>query len=749
MTAARKSGIRFPATVRVSLEASDRILVRLDDSPIDLPQPDAFLLSPHGQIRTILRSGPKALALIGGPFDEREKYTLTSPDGSEWPVLPDGILDRYMPNGSMGITREKNGYSLRFFSPRLSGLKAEFRHQPDEDPFAELSLALNGNSGCWEGWTDLLQPGDLVAYKTSGAPGGPEIDELRFADPWSWAVVKRDDWNRRSMTLILPDDLLALPPSNHLQVEGRQRIIYEAHLKDVTRLHPSIPEDLRGTYLGAVHQEDLRPSFHEHLKRLGINTVEWLPLADYDHREPPYGQRLPGSHNTWNRYSRNHWGYMPAYWLAPEGRYAGPTEEGGWIGRNGNQVRQMREMVRRQHELGFSVIVDVVYNHVAQYGENPIRQIDPWYSLRHDGKGNRLSESGCGNDLATERPYIQRLITDSLLHWTHYYGVDGFRFDLAGILDDVTLDKISRSLRAEVPDICLIAEPWGGRYDKFRYTCRGWSSWNDHYRDGIRGFDPATDRGTLFGNKVSDLLRHLSGNLQSDGGPYPREELSVNYLASHDGYTLADFLRIALGEEKAAKRSAENVNQVSHSLLSRMKLAFFFLLTSRGMSMWHQGEEFAHCKRIVRGEAIDPESGQLDKDSYNKDNATNWLDWHLLNDPTRKELVDYISGLARLRVKHPSLALARRENITLLQANHRDATGMSIITGTDQLLLLYNLSSNREAVFKLPEGRWVAWADHQRSDADSPVSGIFTGKAIVSEMSGLLLSPTVHHFDRA
>ncbi|MFH0883815.1 MAG: alpha-amylase family glycosyl hydrolase [bacterium] len=750
MSAARRSTIRFPLTLRVSLEANDRILVRLDDSPQDLPNPDAFCISPATTVTKVLRSGPRALALIGGPFDEREKYVLTAPDGSEWPVLPDGILDRYRPSGPMGIFRDGNEHQLRFFAPRLRGLQAEFRHNPDDDPFAEIALTLNVTTGCWEGSTDVLHDGDLVAYRTTGAPGGADVDNLRFADPWSWAVVKRDDWNRRSMTLILPDELLRLPDADHVDVEGRQRVIYEAHLQDVTRLHPAVPGDLRGTYLGAVHQDSDRETFHDHLKMMGINTVEWLPLADYDHWEPPYGKRLPGNHNTWNIYSRNHWGYMPAYWFAPESRYAGPYLEGGWIGRSGAQVRQLREMIRRQHELGFSVIVDVVYNHVAQYGENPIRQIDPLYALRHDGKGNRISESGCGNDLATERPVIRRLVLESLLHWTRYYGVDGFRFDLAGVLDDILLDEISQSLREEMPDICLIAEPWGRRYDKTRYTQRNWASWNDHFRDGIRGSDPQTDNGVLMGNKVGDLLRHLSGNLMASGGPYPREEFSVNYLASHDGYTLADFLRMALQKaEKYAAKMDYGHTPLSHTLLSRLKLAFFILLTSRGMIMWHQGDEFGHSKRIVHDAVQDPSAGKLDHDSYNKDNATNWLDWSLLDEPSRLDLVRYIAGLSNLRQKHPALTLARWENLTTITANHRDALGVNIFTGTDQLLLLFNLSNSREAVFKLPEGRWIAWADHQSANADAPVSGVFAKNAVVAEMSGLMLAPTTHEYDRA
>jgi len=749
VTSARRSSTSFPSILRVSLETRDRMLVRLGGSPVELPDPDAFALSPAAPLVKVLRGGPSSVVLTGGPFDERERYTLTAPDGGKWPVMPDGILDRYRPDAPLGILRESGGYRFRFFAPRVLGLTAELRHQPEDDPFAEISLVPDPETGCWEGSTDQLAPGDLVAYKTTGAPGGAEVDDLRFADPWSWAVVKQDDWRRRSMSLILPDELIQLPSADHVIVERRARLIYEAHIKDVTRLHPAVPEDLRGSYPGAVYQEQGRDTFHDHLTRLGINTIEWLPLADYDYHEPPHGKRLPGQHNTWNVYSRNHWGYMPAYWFAPEGRYAARPSINGWVGRDGAQVRQLREMVRRQHELGFSVLVDVVYNHVAQYGENPIRQIDPLYSLRHDGKGNRISESGCGNDLASERPVIRRLIVESLVHWTKMYGVDGFRFDLAGILDDGTLDAIGEALREHLPEVCLIAEPWGGRYDKTRYSVRGWSSWNDLYRDGIRGFDPMSDRGALFGKKIGELVRHISGDLIADGGPFPHEESGVKYLACHDGYTLADFQRIALRNVRGTTHAAEESAALDHTLLSRMKLAFLILLSSRGMVMWHQGDEFGHSKRIALDDARDPHHGELDPDSYNKDNATNWLEWPMANESTRKELIEYVAGLSELRKKHPALTLARRENLIPLPANHKEAVGVKLSTGSDLLLLLFNLSGNREAVFRLPEGRWAAWADHQVANAEHPVSGAFIGKAVVPEMSGLLLTPIVRELEQA
>jgi len=728
---------------RASLESEERILVRFADQIDSCPETGDFTLTPSAKLNRTLRIGPKSIALIGGPFDMRTKYRLQIGYRESLPVLPDGILNRYTSDASMGIIREGNGYTLRFFAPRVTGVTALLYHEPDQDPFVEISLAHDPSSGTWDTHTESLRPGDLAGYRVTGSPAGPSVDRKIFADPWSLAVTKQDDWRRRSLSVILPDEWLQPSSTRHIHVEPRDRFIYEAHLKDVSSLHPKVPRQFRGSYYGAIHNGDGAGGFHEHLQRLGVNTVEWLPLADYDHKEPPYGLKENGHQNTWNRYSFNHWGYMPAYWFAPESRYSTDTHSNGWLGRTGEQVMQLQRMINRQHELGFSVLVDVVYNHVAQYGENPIREIDPHYALRHDNQGNLIVESGCGNDLATERPMIRRLIVDSLQHWMTWYGVDGFRFDLAGLIDEGTLDAIGERLRGIEPDACLIAEPWGGLYDKHRYNVREWASWNDNFRDGLRGFDPKDDRGALFGNKMEQVSRHVLGDLYEDGGPYPSEENTVNYLSSHDGYSLGDFIRIALAADfEFDPRQCDANPPLSHELAAHMRLSYLLLMCSHGMVMLHEGDEYARCKRIVTLVAEDPFEGTLDHDSYNKDNPTNWLDWSLLDEDSRANLVAYLSGLAVIRKHHSALRLSRRETVSRLTVSHASAAGWEMVSGVDRVIVLTNFSRGDEAVFNLPSGRWVALADNRSASGNKPVSGAFEKRAVLPAISGMILVPS-------
>lgn len=625
-------------------------------------------------------------------------------------------------------------FSLR---PRAESVQFRVRHDPDEDPFDEFNLTLDTKSGCWSGYTDRVHPGDLVSYRVTGVPGNESIDDMEFADPVSWAVVKRDDWQRRSYTILLPRDEYSRSNQNHVYVEPLKRIIYEAHVKDVSALDPNVPVHLRGTYPGAGFH-DGGFGIAEHIKKLGCNTIEWLPLADYDHREPPYGERAGDHLNTWNRYAFNHWGYMPAYFFAPEGRYATGKEENGWIGRDGRQVAQTREMIHALHQQGVSVIQDVVYNHVAQYGENPIRQIDPLYSLRHDGQGNRISDSFCGNDLDTTRPVIRRMIVDSLKHWMNHYGVDGFRFDLAGIIDDGTLDAITQDLKADYEDVMLIAEPWGHRYDKTRYAIRGWASWNDHYRDALLGHDPANNRGALFGEKLEQVLTHLSGSLKQDGGPFATPEQSLNYLASHDGYTLGDFIRVALGytEHKPEVRLHEVV-------LERIRLALMTLAVSRGPIMLQQGDEFGRCKCITleeTDETEDPYWGLIDRDSYNKDNSTNWIDWERFSEGAFHSILEYTRGLLAIRNAHPSILRTHREAVETLGTSSQKCKAFRYQAGRDTLVVVLNFAEE-EAKVTLPAGRWMALADGRSANAATPVAGAFTRQAVTAGWSGMILIP--------
>ena len=213
-------------------------------------------------------------------------------------------------------------------------------------------------------------------------------------------------------------------------------------------------------------------------------------------------------------------------------------------------------MVKEFHKAGIAVIMDVVYNHVSEYDQNCFKLTDKKYYFQLDEDQKFRTTSGCGNDFKSERPMARRLILDSVKYWMTEYHIDGFRFDLATILDWKTIALIIKEAKAINPDVIIIAEPWGGgKYDPAKFSRYGWAAWNDQFRNAIKGQNPENGQGFIFGkywdfNNIDTIKRYICGNLVQDGGLFRQPGHSVNYLASHDDHTFGDFIRIGNGDVK-------------------------------------------------------------------------------------------------------------------------------------------------------------------------------------------------------
>lgn len=733
----------LPQLHRASLDTTDSIVLLFESALRDVPAAEDITLSGGLRIRDIRREGRRRCRVMITPAELPAAYTVTLPGGQTCPLLPDGVLDDLFTDEPLGAVYEGDGITLRLHAPRARSVSAVCFHEPGGEPFEELSLAHDPATGCWSTHTTVLKAGDAYGYRVKGPDAAGDLEGILFPDPYSWTLAKRWSWRRPSLTRVPSREEMMLPRLGHVQVEARGLMIYEAHLRDVSRLNPRLRREERGTYRGATGAGDGR--FGAHLRGLGFNAVEWLPLQDYDALEPPYNREAGGIRNTWNPTSRNHWGYMPSNYFAPEARYtlAEMPGDNEWIGADGRQLHDLRALVASLHEQGIAVLVDVVYNHVAQYGENPIRQMDPEYALRINRDGHRIDDSFCGNDLDTRRPMIRRMIVDSLLHWSKVYGIDGFRFDLAGILDDDTLDHIGQALREEHPGVHLIAEPWGRIYDKQRFSVRGWASWNDGFRDGIRGHDPEYDLGALFGREDRGLLRLLNGDLHTDGGHYPMERFTLNYLASHDGHTLADYIRKGLKSKAVSPAVGDEEAPFSSEQEDLWRLGLFTLFVSRGPMMLHQGEEWGRDKTIRSPEVPDEKRGTLDRDSYNKDDATNWLAWREVEESsTLRERIEFASALAVMRRSLPALRLARRSSMEPLMGSGPLQPGFALRAAGHETLVLINYHPRRAARFILPPGRWTAVADLRQVDVRQGITGVLAGGLELGARRGMVLVAT-------
>ena len=351
--------------------------------------------------------------------------------------------------------------------------------------------------------------------------GDPDVRDGRDSAPYvPRAVVVDDhfDWGNDA------------PP----RVPWVETVIYETHVRNLTKRHPEIPESLRGTYAAMAH-----PAIIGHLQELGVTSVELLPVHAFSHEPELVGRGLV-----------NHWGYNTLGFFAPHGAYAASKDPQG-------QLDEFKTMVKAMHEANIEVILDVVYNHTCEQSRDGAtlswRGLDNRAYYRLDERGRDIDVTGCGNTLDLRHPMVARMVLDSLRYWVEHCHVDGFRFDLAVALgrgrdDGYHPDNpFLMALRIDpvLSRVKLIAEPWdlgvhGWRTGQFPPP---FAEWNDRFRDSVRAFWlPDVERSARHepGHGVRELATRLAGSRDlfdaHDRGPIA----SINYVAAHDGFTLAD-----------------------------------------------------------------------------------------------------------------------------------------------------------------------------------------------------------------
>jgi glycogen operon protein len=418
-----------------------------------------------------------------------------------------------------------------------------------------------------------------------------------------------------------------------------QTIIYELHVRGFTRLNPLVPPELRGTYAGLAH-----PASLAHLRELGITTVELMPVQHFVHRRFLVQRGL-----------RNYWGYDPIQYFALQREYASHPTPLGALG-------EFREMVAALHGAGIEVIMDVVFNHTCEGDEHGamlcFKGIDnnAYYRLVENDRRRYLNLTGTDNTVNAGHPQVRRMILDALRYWAGEMNVDGFRLDLAGVIGrhGVGLDFRSDFLEAlqrdpVLADRKLIAEPWDLGHDGHqlgRFPA-GWLEWNDRFRDDVR------DYWLRRAGNASALTMRVAGSPDVFAARGPQS--SVNYVTSHDGFTLQDLVTFektsnqANGEDNRdgmrENRSwncgieGSSTDDWIRSLRDRERRNLLTtLMVSQGVPMLLAGDELA---RTQRG----------NNNAYCQDNEVSWLDWK----QTDRDLAEFVGELCRLRREHPAL----------------------------------------------------------------------------------------------
>lgn len=610
---------------------------------------------------------------------------------------------------SHGAFVHPDGTTFRFHAPRADRVFVVLFEHPSDSTGREVPLEKD-DRGDWTATLPGVGYGDLYGYRLEGNGGG--IDpRIIIADPYSLAAVTQNAYRHVAKSLII-DESFDWDGDRWLTRDPRDLVIYEMHVRDMTA-DPSAGVSRPGTYLGLTEPD--RAGGLSHLKSLGVNAVQLLPVMDFANVEVPFRDSTASVFNTWNPYARNHWGYMTTFFFAPESYYAsdGTDAPGAWNGMGGKAVPEFKTLIKTLHENDIAVIMDVVYNHVSNYDYQPFKYSDREEYFRFTEDGNWESKSGCGNDTRTESPVMRRLILESLKFWMTHYHVDGFRFDLGNLIDAETRDQIIRELRAINPAVIILAEPWGGGYNPSGFSDQGWASFNDQIRNGVKGQNPDNDRGFIFGewqdgNTEKSLQRYVMGSLRKFGGQYISAAHSVNYLESHDDYTLGDFVRRGTGavaEDGLVADRRQNAI-VSGKQLKINQLGALFLFTSQGITFIHEGQEWARSKVIAPTDAPDPAVGHLDHNSYNKDNATNWLNW--TERDLNRGLVDYYRGLIALRKTYVEFRRSDPADYHFFEVGDQVAVAYTV---ADRFLVALNGDSSRSLRLDIPPGDWTIQVD--------------------------------------
>lgn len=647
----------------------------------------------------------------------------------------------------MGLTLTDNQATFRVFAPNATQVSLVFFQNYADKSGNDIPMHRD-DDGVWEVVVNRPLKWKFYGYQLDGPKANANLYDptLLVADPYSKAVVRFNHYTYPTKSIILEENQYDWEEDTWIRRPWEDYIIQEAHLKDLTADNSSQCQH-PGTYRGLI--EPGHPGGIYFIKSMGYNAVEFLPLQEFGYLELDYKNPAAPVYNDWNPYAKNHWGYMTSFFFAPSSRYASDGSEikGEYTGSSGKAFNEMKDMVKALHKEGVAVIMDVVYNHVSQYDANPLKYIDKQYYFRLDENGNFLSASGCGNDLRTESPMARRLIVESILYWMQEYHVDGFRFDLAAMIDIETVREITKAAQLVNPDVILIGEPWGGGgYNPSELAEAGWASWNDDFRNAVKGRNPNPDNhdtGFIFGNLWDrhDLKYYqslMSGYTKDQGGHYIEPNQSVNYLESHDDNTMGDFIRRGLGnvglDEKVQRQA---VAELTRQEIQMQKLAAVALLTSQGPVMIHEGQSWGRAKVIAETQADDPRVGQLDHNSYNKDNETNWLNWSEAS--MNPELMDYYRGLIAIRSNIAPLRNATQGIRQFMDAGNSLALAFMIPDENQKpaVVVILNGKTDQPAKVKLPVGKWSILANGKSARLEG--LGTASGTISVPAQTGLIL----------
>ena len=591
------------------------------------------------------------------------KYTYTGTDlGAVW-------------------TREKTAF--RVWAPTASAVRVNLYRTGDAQVNDLLeSLSMNADvNGTWF----IEKSGDLngIYYTYSVTVAG---NTTEACDPYARTTGVNGN---RAMVI----DLVSTNPAGwdndtdpNAGKPFTDAVIYELHIRDLS-IDESSGHSMKnkGKYLGVIEPGTATksgiPTGLDHMKNLGITHLHILPMYDFGtvdeyHLDQP----------------QFNWGYDPVNYNVPEGSYSSDPFNGAV------RVAELKQMVKGLHDKGISVVMDVVYNHVYEAKDFCFNQIVPYYFSRTDSKGKLSDGSCCGNDTASERSMVRKYIVDSVKYWADEYHIDGFRFDLVGLIDTVTVNSLMTEVHKTHPHVVFYGEGWDMETTlskKVLLTTKdnasavpGFAFFSDTIRDLLKGsvFDNTTP-GFVTGVPASDadLWRCFMGI--PAWCPSPLQ--TVNYVSCHDNNTLID--RIALSTPKATQEERIRMNN----------LAAAFCLTAQGIPFFQAGEEMLRSKPLP--------NGGFEHNSFRSSDEINSIKWNLLDQPEYRMCYAYYQGLIAFRKAHKVLRLTTAKEalaaVSTVATGNPHALAFRVKDGAEDLFLVFNADTEALSM-PLPKGKW-------------------------------------------
>ncbi|VXB54247.1 Pullulanase, type I [Exiguobacterium sp. 8H] len=612
---------------------------------------------------------------------------------------------KYAYDGKLGVTYQKSKTKFVLWAPTAQQVELELWNMPTNRPTNDKDMKKviqmkRGERGTWV--TEVR--GDLdgigYTYQVTHATG-----KVRAVDPYATAVGVNGDQG-----VIV--DLKETDPKrwNSMKPKLKQStdaIIYETHVRDFSIFDVKTDKydsgiQNKGKYLGVIEpgtrllvdgKKTATKTGLDHVKDLGVTHVQFIPVYDFN----------TASVDETNPMATYNWGYDPKNYNAPEGSYSTNPYDAKV------RIMEMKQMIQGLHDNNLRAVMDVVYNHMFDAQASNLHKIVPGYYYRYTAGGDFANGTGVGNDTASERAMMQKLIVDSVVYWAKEYHWDGFRFDLMGIHDVDTMNKVRSELNRVDKSILVFGEGWdlGTPLDaelkanqKNAYDMPGIAHFNDNIRDGLKGsvfFDE--DKGFVNGkegmeNRVKTGIVGEIAYSDTIKGFTKEPTQAITYVEAHDNHTLWD--KLELTNPTASEMDKTKMHRLASSII----------LTSQGTTFLHAGQEFMRTK-------------EGDHNSYKSPDSINQLDWKRAAD--RKADVQYMKGLIEMRKANPGLRMTKASDVKRFLTFHKAEA--NVITYTidedapgqkNDLFITHNANPTNVQV-TLPKGSWNVIVDGDRA----------------------------------